>query len=149
MFKHKCETILTIVAMGNKILIQNSHNNGNNGKNVDSTSFDQKILSFRRKSWISFIIHTHALYSTIILAGNAEQDLFCKIVIGDKSDDIPGIFKKCGPKTAIRYFNDKMAFDKQLKIENAYEKYEKNKKLVDFNEIPEDLVLEFMVNLNI
>ena len=34
-----------------------------------------------------------------------------------------------------------MAFDKQLKIENAYEKYEKNKKLVDFNEIPEDLML--------
>lgn len=82
-------------------------------------------------------------------SGNAEQDLFCKIVIGDKSDDIPGIFKKCGPKTAIKYFNDKMAFDKQLKIENAYEKYEKNKKLVDFNEIPENLVLEFMINLNI
>jgi 5'-3' exonuclease len=82
-------------------------------------------------------------------SGNAEQDLFCKIVIGDKSDDIPGIFKKCGPKTAMKYFNDNIAFQKQLKIENAYERYEKNKKLVDFNEIPEDLILEFMVNLNI
>ena len=82
-------------------------------------------------------------------SGNAEQDLFCKIVIGDKSDDILPIFKKCGPKTAIKYFNDKELFHKQLKEENAYEKYKKNKKLIDFNEIPEDLVLEFMVNLNI
>lgn len=82
-------------------------------------------------------------------SGNAELDLFCKIVIGDKSDDIPPIFKKCGPKTAIKYFNNQEQFHKQLKEENAYEKYNKNKKLIDFNEIPEDLVLEFLVNLNI
>lgn len=82
-------------------------------------------------------------------SGNAELDLFCKIVIGDKSDDIPPIFKKCGPKTAIKYYENKDLFDKQLEKENAYEKYEKNKKLIDFNEIPEDLVLEFMVDLQI
>ena len=82
-------------------------------------------------------------------SGNAEQDLFCKIVIGDKSDNIPPLFKKCGPKTAIKYFNDQEAFHKQLKIEDAYEKYEKNKKLVDFNEIPENLALEFMINLDL
>ena len=82
-------------------------------------------------------------------SGNAEQDLFCKIVIGDKSDDIPPLFKKCGPKTAIKYFKDQEAFHKQLKIEDAYEKYEKNKKLVDFNEIPENLALEFMINLDL
>jgi len=82
-------------------------------------------------------------------SGNAEQDLFCKIVMGDKSDDIPPLFKKCGPKTALKYFEDKKAFEQQLKRENAYERYEQNKKLVDFNEIPEDLALEFMVNLSI
>ena len=82
-------------------------------------------------------------------SGNPEQDLFCKIVMGDKSDDIPSIFKKCGPKTALKYYENKTAFEEQLKRENAYEKYEKNKKLVDFNEIPEDLALEFMINLSI
>ena len=82
-------------------------------------------------------------------SGNAEQDLFCKIVIGDKSDDIPPLFKKCGPKTAIKYFNDQEAFYKQLKLEDAYERYAKNKKLVDFNEIPENLALEFMINLHL
>ena len=30
-----------------------------------------------------------------------------KIIIGDKSDDIPQIFKKCGLKTAIKYFENK------------------------------------------
>ena len=80
-------------------------------------------------------------------SGDPEQDLFCKIVMGDKSDDIPSVFKKCGPKTAIKYYNDKKAFEEQLKRENAYERYEQNKKIIDFNEIPEDLALEFMVNL--
>jgi 5'-3' exonuclease len=82
-------------------------------------------------------------------SGDAEQDLFCKIVMGDKSDDIPSVFKKCGPKTALKYYENKEAFEEQLKKENAYERYEQNKKLVDFNEIPEDLALEFMVNLSI
>lgn len=82
-------------------------------------------------------------------SGNPEQDLFCKIVMGDKSDDIPAIFKKCGPKTALKYYENKTLFEEQLKKENAYERYEKNKKIIDFNEIPEDLALEFLVNLTI
>ena len=82
-------------------------------------------------------------------SGDAEMDLFCKIVIGDKSDDIPPLFKKCGPKTAIKYFNDRDSFNKQLKIEDAYERYEKNKKLVDFKEIPEELMLEFIISLEL
>ena len=79
-------------------------------------------------------------------SGNAEKDLFCKIVMGDKSDDIPAIFKKCGPKTAVKCYENKIYFEEQLKKENAYDAYERNKKLVDFNEIPKELVVEFMKN---
>ena len=75
-------------------------------------------------------------------SGDPKKDLFCKIVIGDKSDDIPSIFKKCGPKTAEKYYENSELFEKQLKKENAYEKYERNKKLIDFNEIPQELVDE-------
>lgn len=82
-------------------------------------------------------------------SGNAVLDLFCKIVIGDKSDNIPALFKNCGPKTAIKYFNDKELFHKKLVSENAYEKYEKNKQLIDFNEIPENIASEFISNLNL
>jgi 5'-3' exonuclease len=74
---------------------------------------------------------------------NAECDLFCKIVTGDPSDNIQSIFKKCGPKTALKYFADKEKFEAQLAKENAYEKYILNKKLVDFNEIPTNFIDEF------
>jgi len=82
-------------------------------------------------------------------SGDAMQDLFCKIVMGDKSDDIPSVFKKCGPKTALKYYENKSLFEQQLEKENAYERYRQNKKIIDFNEIPQDLALEFLINLNI
>lgn len=82
-------------------------------------------------------------------SGNPQQDLFCKIVMGDKSDDIPSVFKKCGPKTALKYYENKTLFEKQLEKENAYERYQQNKRLIDFNEIPEKLAKSFMKNLKI
>ena len=66
----------------------------------------------------------------------AEKNLFCKIVIGDKSDNIPGIFKKCGIKTAEKLFNDQDEFIKKINLESCNEEYERNKLLVDFNCIP-------------
>jgi len=61
---------------------------------------------------------------------DGQKDLFCKIVAGDKSDCIPSVFKKCGIKTAEKYWNDKVSF--QAKLENdseAVAQYELNKKL--------------------
>jgi 5'-3' exonuclease len=82
--------------------------------------------------------------------GNAKADLFCKIIMGDSSDNIPSCIKKCGPKTAIKCFENPEYFEDRLKKENAYEAYERNKKLVDFDNIPENLVNEFInTNINI
>ena len=47
-------------------------------------------------------------------SGNPEQDLFCKIVMGDKSDNIPSVFKKCGLKTALKYWNNQELFFNKL-----------------------------------
>ena len=77
-------------------------------------------------------------------SGDPKQDLFCKIVMGDKSDDIASIFKKCGPKTALKYYENQDMFEEQLKKENAYNLFDKNKRLIDFNEIPPILVNQFM-----
>ena len=72
--------------------------------------------------------------------GNAECDLFCKIVTGDKSDDIPGVFAKCGPKTAMTYYNDREKFNKKLaKDPDAQARYERNQQLIDFRNIPANL----------
>jgi 5'-3' exonuclease len=79
--------------------------------------------------------------------GDPKCDLFCKILTGDPSDNIPSVFPKCGPKTAIKYFNDKELLNKKLQESETYKKtYELNSKIIDFNNIPEELVEEFMTN---
>lgn len=78
------------------------------------------------------------------LGGSAEADLFCKIVMGDASDNIKSVLNKCGPKTALKCFQDRTYFEERMKKENAYEKFELNKKIIDFNCIPQNLVEEFI-----
>lgn len=78
-------------------------------------------------------------------SGDAVCDLFCKIVMGDPSDNIPSVFPKCGPKTALKYFENRDLFEKRLQESELFQKqYELNKKIVDFNNIPQELVDEFM-----
>jgi 5'-3' exonuclease len=79
--------------------------------------------------------------------GNAKCDLFCKILTGDVSDNIPSVFPKCGPKTAIKYFDNRELFEKKLQETDLYKKrYELNSKIIDFNNIPQELVDEFMTS---
>lgn len=80
---------------------------------------------------------------------NPKKDLFCKIVTGDKSDGIKGIFKKCGIKTAAKYYENPKLFKEKLETENAYEQFLFNKKIIDFNEIPENLTTEFLKDFTI
>ena len=68
--------------------------------------------------------------SEATLGGNAEADLFCKIVMGDTSDNIKSVLNKCGPKTALKCYNDRAYFDERMMKENAYEKFELNKKII-------------------
>ena len=79
--------------------------------------------------------------------GDPELDLFCKILMGDPSDNIKSVLKKCGPKTAVKCFQDRQYFEDRLKKEDAYELYNLNKTLIDFDEIPQHLVNEFLETL--
>ena len=74
---------------------------------------------------------------------DAKKDLFCKIVTGDKSDCILSPFKKCGIKTAEKLYNDAELFKAKLDKEQAHEHFALNRKLIDFNEIPDELVTKF------
>ena len=77
--------------------------------------------------------------------GDAKRDLEIKIIMGDTSDNIPSVFPKCGPKTAQKCIEDPEFFKKKMAGNPDYFKqYELNKKIVDFNNIPEDLVNEFL-----
>jgi len=78
----------------------------------------------------------------------ADKNLFCKIVMGDKSDNIPSIFPKCGLKTALKCYEDKDYFESKLNsTDGSRELYERNRKIIDFNCIPEHLVNGFLQNI--
>jgi 5'-3' exonuclease len=64
--------------------------------------------------------------------------------MGDISDNIPSVFPKCGPKTALKYYDNKADFEKRLNsCDEFISQYNINKKIVDFNEIPTVYAAEF------
>ena len=72
--------------------------------------------------------------------GDSKKDLEIKIIIGDKSDNIPSCFPKCGYKTALKLVNDTELLEKKfLKYPNSREVYERNKKIISFKHIPRHL----------
>jgi 5'-3' exonuclease len=80
--------------------------------------------------------------------GCREKDLLCKIIMGDKSDNIPAILKKCGTKTARKYIETPSLLQNKLSSNiEIQKKYTLNKLLIDFREIPNELQREFMATL--
>jgi 5'-3' exonuclease len=68
-----------------------------------------------------------------------KQFLLCKILQGDKSDNIPSVFNKCGPKTAGKLVRDTTLLKEKLNGDQcAMRQFKLNTKLMDFNHIPKD-----------
>ena len=81
---------------------------------------------------------------------NPEAALFMKCVQGDKSDNIKGIFKRCGKKTATAYYEDKDRFHQQFQKEpGSYHRFLINQRMINFKWIPERLVKEFYTSHNL
>jgi 5'-3' exonuclease len=73
------------------------------------------------------------------------KNLFYKIVLGDKSDNIKPVFNRCGPTTIEKYYNDPDLFKKELdKSISAQENYKLNNILIDFNNIPSNIKNQFI-----
>jgi len=68
----------------------------------------------------------------------ADKNLMVKIILGDKSDNIEPVFKRCSIKQAEMLYDNQELLQERLKQENAYEKIQLNSTLIDFNEIPID-----------
>ena len=73
----------------------------------------------------------------------AQKNLFCKILTGDKSDNILPIYKGCGAKTACTFYDHPPSFAEKMGNEEIKERFEQNCELIDFDRIPADLVLGF------
>lgn len=76
--------------------------------------------------------------------GNPIIDLRVKLIMGDKSDNIVPIHPGIGPKTAMKLANlPHDEFEMYLEKNACKDTFLKNKKLVDFSEIPTELCNEF------
>jgi len=82
--------------------------------------------------------------------GNPKDDLQIKIIMGDTCDNIPSVFPKCGIKTAQKCIADPEFFTKKMNDNPEYYKqYELNQVLVNFDNIPKQLVDEFLDKIGI
>ena len=75
---------------------------------------------------------------------DARRELFCKVVAGDTSDNIPPVMPRCGRKTAEGYFDDPVRWETKMREHpDAAGAYARNRLLVDFRFIPEPLAAGF------
>lgn len=80
----------------------------------------------------------------------APEYLLGKILMGDKSDNICQVFKKCGPKTALKLVKDRDALKTRLaESQDAREQFQLNKKIIAFSEIPKALSDEIVKAVNV
>jgi len=63
--------------------------------------------------------------------------LMQKIITGDKSDDIPQLKLRVGPKTVEKIIID--GLDEWLETNDLKEKFDRNRRLIDFDYIPAEL----------
>jgi len=88
------------------------------------------------------------LYDRAIFA-TGEMNLLYKIIIGDKSDNIPGIAKKIGKKRANDLTTNPESLEKLLlKDESVKTQFAHNKRMIDFESIPENLKAEIVKKFN-
>lgn len=80
---------------------------------------------------------------------SAKDYLVGKILMGDRSDNIQQVFTRCGPKTALKWTKDKEALKKTLKEDHSLaSRYLLNKKMIDFDSIPQDLSSKILEAVN-
>jgi 5'-3' exonuclease len=109
---------------------------------------DHDYLQLAKPNVSLFNLKYNELTKNKNCTGDPQKDLFCKIVLGDKSDNIPGIFKKCGTKIAQRCYDEPEFLEKMfIQQPEAREKFDANKKIIDFHKIPEDLIVEFIAGI--
>jgi len=74
-----------------------------------------------------------------IVSNNPKRDLMIKIISGDSSDNIPPAFKGCGKKTAEKIADNPELLNEFIR-KKGNEQYELNKLLIDFDNIPNEII---------
>lgn len=129
-----------IIAISKKFI----ENNKNKKDIIYIITNDQDYLQLINETTLIFNLKFKELNSTKKSFKDPKKDLLCKIIIGDKSDNIPPVFQKCGIKTVEKYLNDNELLQNDLDKYNVREKFNFNKKIIDFDEIPHELSSSFL-----
>lgn len=77
-------------------------------------------------------------------SGDRNTDLMMKILTGDSSDNIYAIHPKLGPKTAMKYISNDEELKKKCENETIKENLDRNRKLIDMENIPENYKKEII-----
>lgn len=144
-FQAKCKHILEMEELEADdciaLTVKNFLSTKRENNNYYIITSDKDYLQLAGEHVSIFNLKFHELCLKDSSHNDAKKDLFCKIVSGDPSDNIASVFKKCGPKTALKYFENEELFKEKLaKEDGAEERYQLNKTLVDFDSIPSHLV---------
>jgi len=111
--------------------------------NIYIITSDHDYIQLSNERTHLFNLKYKSLLDSKAYTGTPQLDLFSKIVMGDKSDNIPSVFSKCGKKMAEKCYNDPDYFQKKLNTENKTLEYQRNLQLINFEYIPSILVEMF------
>lgn len=75
--------------------------------------------------------------------GDPYIELWVKILMGDKSDNIPPVFPKCGKKTALALAMDEQKRDEMIKKKDCHSQLAKNFALISMEAIPEEFSIAY------
>jgi 5'-3' exonuclease len=129
------------IALTTKFILRqyNDNLNASQGKSIYIIANDIDYLQLLESRVHIYDLKYKSIKESKKYTGDSNKDLFCKIVMGDKSDNIPSIFPKCGIQTAIKCYESIAFFENKLKqFKNSKELFERNKKIIDFNCIPSE-----------
>ncbi len=83
-------------------------------------------------------------------APTREETILKKVILGDNSDNIPKAFNKVGEKTAKQLIDNPDKLLEKLKSDKeGFDRFTKNRLLVDFHYIPEELQEYFNSNIHL
>jgi 5'-3' exonuclease len=135
--KHKSLEADDCIAIAAKELVKNPNNT------ITIITSDTDYLQLIRPRIQIFNLKIKPIQTDKNSTGDSNKDLFIKIVKGDKSDNIPKIFNRCGKKKIDYYYANPSALFDELETLQLTENFHRNKTLIDFCNIPDDLVKEF------
>ena len=115
-------------------------------KNIRHRSSDKIIIITSDHDYLQLLSYPHITLLNLKCESLAEKsigspyaDLMKKVILGDPSDNLPKVFKRCGIKTLQKYLDDKVLLEKTLESDKeAKQKFHLNQLLIDFNNIPNE-----------